>query len=243
MKEFIYGRNPVYETLRAGQRHFFQLVVAEGAQEKGRLAEIVQLCRKKKIPVDHVPRKKLEKIGHPHQGVALEASGYQYRPMDEMFDRAEQSGRPPFFLILDTLQDPQNLGTLLRTAEAVGVHGVLLPLKRTATVTPAVVASSSGASEHLFITQTNLAQAIKTLKQNDVWAIGLDGGPDSQPADKVNLSGPIAIVVGSEDTGMRRLVRDSCDVLLRLPMLGQIESLNAAVAGSVVLYLVLGARG
>ncbi len=243
MREFIYGRNPVYETLRAGRRHFFQLVVAEGAQEKGRLAEIVQLCRQKKIPIDRVPRKKLEKIGHPHQGVALETSGYQYHPMDEMFERAEQSGRPPFFLILDTLQDPQNLGSLLRTAEAVGVHGVLLPLKRTATVTPAVVASSSGASEHLLITQINLAQAIKTLKQNDVWAIGLDGGPDSQPADQVNLNGPIAVVVGSEGKGMRRLVRDSCDVLLRLPMLGQIESLNAAVAGSVVLYLVLGARG
>jgi 23S rRNA (guanosine2251-2'-O)-methyltransferase len=243
MREFIYGRNPVYETLRAGRRQFFQLVVAEGAQEKGRLAEIVQLCRKKKIPIDRVPRKKLEKIGHPHQGVALETSGYPYRPMDEMFERAEQSGRPPFFLILDTLQDPQNLGSLLRTAEAVGVHGVLLPLKRTATVTPAVVASSSGASENLLITQINLAQAIQTLKQNDVWAIGLDGGPDSQPVDQVNLSGPIAIVVGSEGAGMRRLVRDSCDVLLRLPMLGQIESLNAAVAGSVVLYLVLGAQG
>jgi 23S rRNA (guanosine2251-2'-O)-methyltransferase len=211
-------------------------------QEKGRLKEVIQTCRTKDLPIQYVPRNKLDKIGQPHQGVALEASGYPYRSLDEMLERAQDSGETPFFLLLDTLQDPQNLGSLLRSAEAVGVHGVLLPLKRTATVTPSVVSASSGASEHLLIAQTNLAQAIDRLKQNAIWVIGLDAGPDSQPAHQVNLNGPIALVVGSEGDGMRRLVRESCDVLLRLPMVGKVESLNAAVAGSVVLYLALGVR-
>jgi len=243
MREWIYGRNSVYEVIRAGRRHLFQLWVAEGVQEKGKLKETIEYFQKKDLPIHHVPRKKLDEIGGPHQGIALEASGYPYRSLDEILERAQGAGEPPFLLLLDTLQDPQNLGSLLRTAEAVGVHGVLLPLKRTATVTASVVSASSGASEHLLIAQANLAQAIDHLKQNDVWIVGLDAGPDSQPADRVNLDGPIALVVGSEGEGMRRLVRESCDVLLRLPMLGKIESLNAAVAGSVVLYLVLSARG
>jgi 23S rRNA (guanosine2251-2'-O)-methyltransferase len=242
MKEWLYGRNPVYEVLQAGKRHAFQINLAQGVKEKGKLAEIVNLARKKKIPLNYVPRHQLDKLDVNHQGVAVEVSGYSYRGLEEMFSLAEARGEPPFILILDTLQDPQNLGTLLRTAEAVGVHGVLLPLRRAATVTPAVVAASSGASEHLLVGQTNLAQAMDILIENNLWLIGLDGGPESQPPGKVNLAGPIGLVVGNEGQGMRRLVREKCDVLLRLPMLGNIESLNAAVAGSVALYLVLGAR-
>jgi 23S rRNA (guanosine2251-2'-O)-methyltransferase len=243
MREWIYGRNPVYEVIKASRRHLFQLWVAQGVQEKGKLKEIVEYFQRKDLPIHHVPRSKLDEIGGPHQGIALETSSYPYRSLDEMLERAQGAGEPPFFLLLDTLQDPQNLGSLLRTAEAVGVHGVLLPLKRTAMVTPSVVSASSGACEHLLIALANLAQAIERLKQNNIWIIGLDVESDSQLADRVNLDGPIALVVGSEGEGMRRLVRESCDVLLRLPMLGKIESLNAAVAGSVVLYLVLSARG
>lgn len=243
MKEWIYGRNPVYEALQAGKRHAFQLNLAQGVKEKGKLAEIVSLARKKKLSLNYVPRHQLDKLDVNHQGVAVEVSGYSYRGLEDMLSLAAERGEPPFILILDTLQDPQNLGTLLRTAEAVGVHGVLLPLRRAATVTPAVVAASSGASEHLLIDQVNLAQAMDILVENNLWLIGLDGGPDSQPLEQVNLSGPIGLVVGNEGQGMRRLVREKCDVLLRLPMRGQIESLNAAVAGSVALYLVLGARG
>jgi 23S rRNA (guanosine2251-2'-O)-methyltransferase len=143
---------------------------------------------------------------------------------------------------LDTLQDPQNLGTLLRTAEAVGVHGVILPKARTALVTPAVVNASSGASEHLLITQSNLSQAMAVLKEAGVWIVGLDGSPDASEPDQIRLDGPLGLVVGSEGEGMRRLVRNSCDLLLRLPMRGCIESLNAAVAGSIALYLTLQAR-
>jgi 23S rRNA (guanosine2251-2'-O)-methyltransferase len=243
MKEWIYGRNPVYEALRAGRRDVFRLWLAEGAEQKGRLAEIVDLSREKNLPVENLPRQQLEKISAHHQGAALEVGGYPYHSLEEMLELAETRREPPFLLILDALQDPQNLGTLLRTAEVVGVHGVLLPLRQTATITPAVVNASSGASEHLLVAQANLAQAIETLKQNDVWVVGLDGGPEAQTPDQLNLKGAIALVVGNEGQGMRRLVQESCDLLMRLPMRGQIESLNAAAAGSVALYLAWGARG
>ncbi|MBN1454608.1 MAG: 23S rRNA (guanosine(2251)-2'-O)-methyltransferase RlmB [Anaerolineales bacterium] len=248
MAEWIYGRNPVYEVLTAARRDVFELRLAQGTEKKGRIADIQKLCQEKKIPVKFVPRQDLDNMlsdapGSSHQGLALRASEYPYSDLDEMLYRAEEREEPPFLLLLDTLQDPHNLGTLLRTAEAVGVHGVVMPLRRTATVTPAVVNASSGASEHLLVTQANLAQAIKNLKDNDVWVIGLDGGRDSQPPDRVRLDGAIALVVGNEGEGMRRLVRESCDLLLRLPMRGRIESLNAAAAGTVALYLAWGARG
>lgn len=243
MREWIYGLNPVYEVLRAGRRHAFRLIIAQGTQAKERLANIQKLCRNINIPVEYQPREKLDSIHTHHQGVLLEASGYPYRSLQDMFSLAEEYNQPPLLLILDTLHDPQNLGTLLRTAEAVGVHGVLLPLRRTATVTPAVVSASSGASEHLLITQTNLAQGIDTLKERDVWVIGLESGPDSQLLEDTDLGGPLALVVGGEGAGMRKLVRKSCDLVIRLPMRGRVESLNAAVAGSVALYLAWGARG
>ena len=243
MKEFIYGRNPVYETLRAGRRKGFRLQLAKGGKEKGRLADIVNLSRKNRIDIEYVPRQQLDKISSTHQGVALETNGYVYSPLEDMLSHAEDKGENPFLLILDTLQDPQNLGTLLRTAEIVGVHGVLLPLRQTATVTPAVVAASSGASEHMLVGQSNLAQAIGILKENDVWVIGLDGGEDSQRVDKVNLKGNLALVVGNEGQGMRQLVRNSCDVLMKLPQRGELDSLNAAVAGSISLYFAWQQRG
>jgi 23S rRNA (guanosine2251-2'-O)-methyltransferase len=140
------------------------------------------------------------------------------------------------------IQNPQNLGTLLRTAEAVGVHGVLMPLARAVGVTPAVVTASAGASEHLLVASINLAQALETLKEEGAWVIGLEGGREAVPVEKVNLKGPLVLVVGSEGEGMRLLTRKSCDVLLKLPMRGQIESLNAAVAGSIVLYMAQMAR-
>jgi 23S rRNA (guanosine2251-2'-O)-methyltransferase len=243
MKEWITGRNPVYETVRAGRREIFRIRVAEGVQEKGRLAEVLQMGQKRRLPVERVPRRQLDGMGESHQGVALEAGEYPYTGIQDMLDLAQQRGEAPFLLILDTLQDPQNLGTLLRTAEIAGVHGVLLPFRRTATVTPAVVSASSGASEHLLIAQTNLAQAIAVLKEENVWVIGLEGGPQASLPGQVRLDGAIALVVGNEGEGMRPLVRDSCDLLLRLPMRGKIDSLNAAVAGSVALYLAWQARG
>lgn len=243
MREWIVGRNPVYETLRANRRNLYHLRLAQGVQEKGRLAEILSMAAQRQLNVERVPRGQLNPLGDGNQGVALETGGYPYSALPELLWLAEQRAEPAFLLLLDTVQDPQNLGTLLRTAEVTGVHGVILPYRRTATVTPAVVSASSGASEHLLIAQANLAQTIATLKENGVWVIGLEGGPPAQPPDKVRLDGPLALVVGNEGQGLRPLVRDSCDLLLRLPMRGQIDSLNAAVAGSVALYLAWQARG
>jgi 23S rRNA (guanosine2251-2'-O)-methyltransferase len=175
--------------------------------------------------------------------VALEAGEYPYSDVVEILELAAARGEPPFVLLIDSLQDPQNFGVLLRTAEVVGVHGVIIPLARTVGVTPAVVNASSGASEHLRIAQSNLSQAIDALKDSNVWIVGLD--QNGQPADSGtdrHLGGALALVVGSEGEGLHQLTQKKCDILLRLPMKGQIESLNAAVAGSVALYLAYMAR-
>jgi 23S rRNA (guanosine2251-2'-O)-methyltransferase len=242
MKEWISGRNPVYEVLRAKRRQIFRLLVAQGVEEKGRLAEILQLAAERKLVPSRVPRQQLDSLGEGHQGVAIEASDYPYIGMADILLRAEERGEPLFVLLLDMIQNPQNLGTLLRTAEAVGVHGVVMPLARAAGVTPAVVHASVGASEHLLVAQANLALAIDTLKEAGAWVAGLEGGPDSEPYDRARLDGPLALVVGNEGEGMRALVRKSCDLLVGLPMRGKVESLNAAVAGSIVLYRALAAR-
>jgi len=243
MREWISGRNPVFEALSAGRRHFFRLRIAEGVHETGRVQEIISLCRLRKLPVERVSRLQLDNLAPGNQGIALETSDYPYSNLPDVLELAAARGEPPLILILDTLQDPQNLGTLLRTAEVTGVHGVLLPFRRTATVTPAVVHASSGASEHLLVVQVNLAQAIASLKETGVWVIGLESGSEALPPEQVRLDGALALVVGSEAEGMRSLVRASCDLLLHLPMRGNINSLNAAVAGSIALYLAWQARG
>ena len=242
MKETIYSRNAVYETLRAKRRQAFSLEIAEGVKEKGRLSDILQLAKERKIPVKRVPRGRLERLKANHQGVALEVGGYPYADETDIFELAEKRKEPLFVLLLDSLNDPQNFGTLLRTAEVVGVHGVVIPLARTVGVTPAVVNASSGASEHLLVAQSNLSQAITALKDSGAWIIGLEGGGQAQGPDKVRLDGAIGLVVGSEGEGMRPLTAKSCDILMKLPMKGQIELLNAAVAGSVALYLAYLAR-
>lgn len=243
MKEWLYGRNAVIESLRARRRQFFRLRLAQGTEEKGRIGEILQIASGFRLPVERVPRSILDSLASGHQGVAVEASSYPYSALADVLASAARRGEAPFVLILDVLQDPQNLGTLLRTGEAVGIHGVLLPFRHTATVTPAVVNSSSGATEHLLVVQVNLAQAIQQLKEENIWVIGLDAGLDAQPVPEVRLDGPLALVIGGEGSGMRNLVRQSCDVLMRLPMRGMVASLNAAAAGSVALYLAWQQRG
>jgi len=238
MKEFIYSRNAVYETLRAKRREIFRIQIAEGVQEKGNLVEVLKLAKERKIPLERVARPKLDKIHQNHQGVVAEVSAYSYSDEIEILEYARQKSELPFVLILDSLNDPQNFGTLLRTAEAIGVHGVIIPLAHTVEVTPAVVNASSGASEHLRIARTNLSQAIDTLKDADVWIVGIDqnGETVSEKTDR-HLRGSVGLVVGSEGEGIRQLVRSKCDILIKLPMRGKVESLNAAVAGSVALYL------
>lgn len=243
MKEWIWGRNPVWEVLRAEKRKAFQVRIASGVKMEGRLKGVVDLARERSIPVSEVPREILNGISNHHQGVALQAGEYPYAGLVDVLQAAKTRNESPLVLILDTLKDPRNLGSLIRTAELIGVHGVVLPFRRTATVSPSVVSASSGASEHIHIVQANLAQTITLLKEEGLWVVGLESSPEAQPPGEIDLDGPLAVVVGSEAEGMRELVKSSCDFLLRLPMRGQIDSLNAAVAGSVALYLIWQARG
>jgi 23S rRNA (guanosine2251-2'-O)-methyltransferase len=238
MREWLTGRNPVYEALVAKRRNARRVHVAEGVKEKGRITEILKLCDERRILVERVARSRLDSLGAGHQGVALEVSGYLYSDLIAILELAALRAEPPLILLLDSLNDPHNLGSLIRTAEVVGAHGVVLPLRHTAAVTPAVVSVSSGACEHMLVARANLVQAIETFKSEDIWVFGLDVSAEAKLPNQVNLSGPLALVVGSEGRGMRALVRSSCDVLLRLPMRGRIDSLNAAIAGSVALYLV-----
>jgi len=244
--EILYGRRPVYESLRAARRAASRLTLAEGAKESGVLADILQLAGERGLPVKHAPRQTLDQRaeGRNHQGVLLETGPYPYADLEFLLALATERNEPPFVLLLDLLQDVQNVGTLMRTADAVGVHGVVLQERRGASITPAVVRASSGAVEHLAVARvTNLVRAMETLREADVWLAGLDAGPDALRIDQANLTGGLGVVVGSEGEGLRRLVRESCDFLVRLPMRGQVASLNAATAGSVVLYTAWGARG
>ena len=245
MTELIYGRNAVREALRAQRRVPQRLLVANGAQLTGTLADAVAQAKAQDIPVEMVDKRLLESRLHGlnHQGVILECSEYPYSDLDDMLSLAKSRNEMPFILLLDHLQDPQNLGTLLRTAEIVGIHGVIIPGRRAAEITPSVVNASSGAVEHLHIAVvTNLAQSIEKLQKHGVWVVGIEDDEIAQYYDQADLNMPLAVVLGSEGSGMARLTRERCDFMVKLPMHGQIQSLNVAVAGSVVLYHALHAR-
>jgi len=246
MREILYGRQPVRETLRAGRRQVFKLLLAEGIKPGGIVRQILTLAELTDIPVQTVNRRELDKLGGEanHQGLAAEVSGYPYVDLAEPMEASRQSGAPPFLLLLDHVQDPQNLGSLLRTAEAVGVHGVVIPNRRAAGVTPAAVRASAGAAEQVRVAQvTNLVRAMERLKAEGVWMAGLEAAPGAQLYTEADLRGPLGLVIGSEGQGLARLVRETCDYLIRLPMLGQVESLNAAVAGAITLYEARRQRG
>jgi 23S rRNA (guanosine2251-2'-O)-methyltransferase len=239
--ELLYGRRPVYEALRAGRRRFYKLTLAEGvrSQKTGAVGQILSMARSAGASVTRSPRRELDRVTTHHQGLIIEASPYSYADLDDVFALAARQQAPPLLLLLDLLQDPQNVGSLLRSAEAVGVHGVVMPRRRQVGVTPSVVSASAGAVEHLLVAQvTNLARAIDDLKRREMWVAGLEADDSARPLlyDQADLRGPLALVVGSEGRGLRRLVREKCDWLLRLPMHGQVESLNAAIAGSIALY-------
>ncbi len=238
MLEIIYGRNAVLEALQAQRRRFDSVLVAEGIREKDTAARILAVAREKHIPVRHIPRSKLDELGPVnHQGIAAQVAPYPYADVADMFALAAQREEMPFLLLLDCLQDPQNLGTLLRTAEVVGVHGVVIPGRRAAEVTPAVSNASAGAVEHLLLAQvTNLARTMGELKERGVWVAGVEYLPEAQHYHEAQLNMPLALVVGSEGRGLRRLVRERCDLWIKLPMRGHVKSLNASVAGSIVLY-------
>ncbi len=236
MSDFLYGRHAILEALRAG--HVIEeILIARGVHTRGALEELLALAKSAKVPVHGVAREELERLARHHQGVVARIGEYKYAEMEEVLAVARVRGEPAFLLMLDSVQDPQNFGTLLRTAEAVGVDGVIIAERRAVGVTAAVVKASAGAVHHLKIARvTNLARTIETLKRAHVWIAGVENVPEAQDFAAMDYTLPLALVLGSEGAGLSRLVREKCDFLIRLPMWGKVSSLNVAVAGSIVLY-------
>jgi 23S rRNA (guanosine2251-2'-O)-methyltransferase len=252
VKEWLYGKHAVEEALRANRRKVFRLLVAAGAarnneEEAGRLGNVEALAKSKGVPVERVPGAlldKVTKVGHHHQGVAAEVSLFPYGSLADVLALCSAGDAPALVLVLDTLQDPQNFGTLVRSAEAVGVTGVVMLDRRQVGVTPAVSNASAGAVEHIQVCLVNnLTRAVEELQDAGLWVYALDAGPGAITYSEADLRGAVGLVVGAEGRGVSRLVRERCDGALAIPMRGKVESLNAAVAGSVVLYEVLRQRG
>jgi 23S rRNA (guanosine2251-2'-O)-methyltransferase len=243
--EIITRRNPVLETLRGNRRNLIALWLQEDLSKKIR-TPLVSMAKSRNVPIHSATKQTIGSKAQDsrHQGVLIEVGPYQYSGIDEILSLAASRGEPPFLLLLDLLHGPQNIGTLLRTAEICGVHGIVIQDRRAPDITPAVVQYSAGASEHLLIAKvTNLVKCIKQLQNEDVWVVGLDLDNSARQMGEFDLNLPIAIVVGHEGNGLRRLVRQECDILLQLPMRGHVESLNAAIAGSILIFESWQARG
>jgi len=244
--EWLGGRQPVREALRANRRRVDRVLVARGTDHRGVIADIVSESRARGLDPEHVERRELDALCAElnHQGVAAAVSAYPYSSMESLLCRAEERNERPFLLALDSVQDPQNLGAILRSAEAMGIHGVLIPTRRAAPVTPAVSRASAGAAEHLLVARvTNLVRALGELKECGVWIVGVEQHPEAQDLAQVDLDMPLALVLGSEGAGMRRLAAETCDLLVSLPMRGCVGSLNVSVAAGIALYRALEARG
>ena len=239
--DVISGRNPVSEALR-GSRPIDKILVARG-EKSGAVVGILAKARDKQIPVKEVDRAKLDYIsaGAPHQGIIAFAAVKDYCMVEEILDYAQSRDEAPFLVILDELEDPHNLGAVIRTAECAGVHGVIIPKRRSAGLSYTVGKASAGAVEYMRVARvTNIAALIDDLKSKGVWVYGADmNGTDYRKCD---FSGACAIVVGNEGKGLSRLVREKCDVIVSLPMKGNINSLNASVAAGILMYRAMDGR-
>ena len=234
--DVLVGRNAVTEALKSG-RGINKLWIASGDRE-GSVAEIAALAKERGIVVQYVERAKIESLagGHRHQGVLAYVAPVPYAELDDILKAAEEKGEAPFLVLLDELEDPHNLGSLLRTADATGVHGILIPKRRSVSLNATVAKTSAGAVEYVPVARIgNIAQTLKKLKEKGFWVAGadMDGEKAYYEAD---LTGPLVLVVGSEGRGMSRLTKDACDFIVSMPMVGRINSLNASVAGSILMY-------
>lgn len=243
--EWIYGRNPVEEVLAAGRRTCSEVILPPQDFFDDQLQRIADECHSRRIMIRRMDRKDLDKLTHfgHHQGVAIKTTGYPYAGFGEILSDVQDNGNA-FVVVLDHLEDPQNVGAILRTACAAGATGVVIAEDRACGITPAAVRASAGGSEYLKIAHVvNIPRAIEDLKDAGVWFTGLDWGDDSRLYTEIDFKGPSGIVVGAEGDGIGRLVREKCDFIARLPMPGGFESLNAATAASIVMYEALRQRG
>jgi 23S rRNA (guanosine2251-2'-O)-methyltransferase len=243
-ERFVHGIHPVRELLRAG-RPVLRITIAEGRGSSDPLEEILALANAAHVPVLRVFGDELDDMapGAVHQGVIATAPPFPLVDVERLLAHASASGRPALLVAVDGVTDPHNLGSIARTAEAAGAHGLILPNRRSATITPVVEKAAAGALAHLPVAGvTNLVRTLADLGRAGVWSLGLDGDAPGTLAAHPLVAGPVVLVVGAEGDGLSRLVRERCDALVRLPMEGNVGSLNASVAAGVALYTLLAAR-
>lgn len=241
MSTYLEGRNAVLEAMRA-ERTIEKIMVQKGNVD-GTLKKIVAKAREAGIVVQEVAKQKLDELSQTknHQGVMAMISAHEYAELEDIFALAEKKGEAPFIVILDNITDPHNLGAIIRTANSAGVHGVIIPKRRAVGITPVVAKSSAGAVEYVPVVKvTNISRTIEELKERNIWVACAD--MDGEDYFKSNLKGAMAIVVGSEGDGVSRLVKENCDFVVKVPMYGEISSLNASVAASLLMYEVVRQR-
>ena len=240
---YIEGRNPVIEALKS-DRQIEKIIIAKGTKE-GSINKIVAMARDKNIIIQNVDRTKLDSMSdtNAHQGVIAIAAEYTYKTVDDILDLAKERGEAPFIIILDEIEDPHNLGAIIRSAECAGAHGVIIPKRRSVGVTAVVSKTSAGAVEYVPVVKvTNISDIIEKLKKLNIWVYGADVEGEHYYYEK-DLRGPIALVIGNEGKGMSRIVKEKCDFLIKIPVLGKVASLNASVAASILTYDVVRQRG
>ena len=241
MSDKIIGRNPVAEAIKSG-REIDKIMVKKGEIE-GSLRPIIKKARDMGIPVIEADKNKLSELaeGGNHQGVIAYAAAHDYASLDDIFKKAEEKGEPPFIVILDKITDPHNFGSIIRTANCAGAHGIIIPKRGSVGLNEVVAKTSAGAIEYVPVAKvTNIAQTIDALKERGVWVAGAEAGGDTMY--KTDLSGSMALVIGSEGEGISRLVKEKCDFLVEIPMFGDVNSLNASVAAAVLMYEVVRRR-
>lgn len=235
MEDYIIeGRNPVIEALQSG-RAINKLMIANG-QKEGSIKKIIAMAKERGVVISYVERQKLNSMAKSdnHQGVMAFVAAYDYVELEELINSVE--GKDAFFIVLDEINDPHNLGSIMRTADAVGAHGIIIPKRRAVGLTPVVAKTAAGALEYVPVCRvTNVSRTIETLKEHNIWVAGTDMSGE-QSHYKSNMTGRFALVIGSEGSGISRLVKEKCDFLMHIPMVGHVESLNASVAASVIMY-------
>lgn len=234
-QDFIIGKNPVIEALKS-ERDINKIFIAEGSQS-GQMQQVIGLAKSAGVLVQFVPKKKIDGMAEGnHQGVIAQVAAYQYAEIDDLFAAAEKKNEAPFFLLLNEIEDPHNLGSIMRTADAVGAHGIVIPKRRAVGLTATVAKASTGAIEYIPVVRvTNMARTIDELKERGVWIAGTDA-KGKQDYRQMDGAMPLGLVIGSEGKGMGRLIRDKCDFLINLPMAGHVTSLNASVAAALLMY-------
>ena len=237
----LIGRNPVMEAIKAG-RTILKIMIADGAE--GSVKKIEAMAAQAGISVQYVNRTALDRAsgGGPHQGVVARITDYEYCEVEDILRKAEEKGQPPFIMILDGIEDPHNLGAIIRTADAAGVHGIIIPKNRSAAVTAVVEKTAAGAASYVPVARvTNISRTIDDLKKEGIWITALD--MDGEEYTKADFTGPVAFVTGSEGRGISRLVKENCDMTVSIPMKGGVNSLNASNAAAILMYEAVRQRG